>query len=98
MLFSRSLQMGGPIDKKDTLRNLGVMVSTDHTYSVQIAMAMTVASMIGQALRIIRGREKHLMQTIFHTLTVISVASFSLHVTSCPSTSGRTSRNSFLLR
>ena len=60
---------GGPIEEKGTLRDLGVRISTDLTFRVQIAMTVQAgSSMAGWALRTFRGRGKYLMLTILRTL------------------------------
>ena len=59
----------GPIEEKDTLRDLGVMISTNLTFHTQIAKAVQAGSlMAGWALRSFRGRGKQLMLTILRTL------------------------------
>ena len=60
---------GGPIEEKECLRDLGVRISTDLSFNVQIDMAvMTSSKMAGWALRSFRRRGKHMMLTILRTL------------------------------
>ena len=60
---------GGPIEEKDCLRDLGVRISTDLSFNVQIDMVvMSSSRMAGWALRSFRRRGKHLMLTILRTL------------------------------
>ena len=61
--------MGGPIEEKDCLRDLGVMVSTDLKINTQIDLTIESGSrMAGWALRTFRGRGKELMLTILRSL------------------------------
>ena len=60
---------GGPIEEKDCLRDLGVRISTDLSFNVQIDMTvMSSSKMAGWALRSFRRRGKYLMLTILRTL------------------------------
>ena len=60
---------GGSIEEKECLRDLGVRVSTDLTFSVQIDMAIQAGTqMAGWALRTFRGRGKWLMLTLLRSL------------------------------
>ena len=60
---------GGPIEEKDCLRDLGVRVSTDLTFSTQIDMVVESGSrMAGWALRTFRRRSRGLMLTILRSL------------------------------
>jgi hypothetical protein len=60
---------GSPIEEKDSLRDLGVRVSTDLTFSEQIGLAVQSGNcMAGWALRTFRGRGRHLMLTVLRTL------------------------------
>ena len=60
---------GGPIEEKDTLRDLGVRISTDLTFKAQVDKAVQAGSlMAGWALRSFRGRSKMLMLTILRTI------------------------------
>ena len=50
---------GGPIEEKDCLRDLGVRVSTDLTFSAQVDMVVQAGSrMAGWVLRTFRRRGK----------------------------------------
>jgi hypothetical protein len=60
---------GGPIEEKDCLRDLGVRLSTDLTFSTQIDMVVESGSrMAGWALRTFRRRGRGLMLTILRSL------------------------------
>ena len=60
---------GSPIEEKDNLRDLGVRVSTDLTFSSQINSAVQAGScMAGWALRTFRGRGRYLMVTVLRSL------------------------------
>jgi hypothetical protein len=60
---------GGPIEEKDCLRDWGVRVSTDLTFSTQIDMVVESGSrMAGWALRTFRRRGRGLMLTILRSL------------------------------
>ena len=60
---------GSPIEEKESLRDLGVRVSTDLTFSEQINLAVQSGNcMAGWALRTFRGRGRHLMLTVLRTL------------------------------
>ena len=60
---------GGKIEEKDSLRDLGVRVSSDLKFSYQIDLAVSSANcMVGWALRTFRGRGKYLMLTILRSL------------------------------
>ena len=60
---------GSPIEEKDCLRDLGVRVSTDLTFSTQIDMVVESGSrMAGWALRTFRRRGRGLMLTILRSL------------------------------
>ena len=60
---------GGPIEEKDTLRDLGVRISTDLSFKEQVDRAVQAGSlMAGWALRSFRGRGKRLMLTILSTI------------------------------
>ena len=60
---------GGPIEEKDNLRDLGVRISTDLTFSAQVDLTVESGNrMAGWALRTFRGRNKYLMITILRTL------------------------------
>jgi hypothetical protein len=61
---------GGPIEEKDSLRDLWVRVlSTDLTFSAQIDLTVQSGNcMAGWALRTFRGRSRYLMLTILRTL------------------------------
>ena len=53
---------GGPIEEKDCLRDLGVRMSTDLSFNVQIDMVvMSGSQMAGWALRSFRRRGKQLV-------------------------------------
>ena len=59
----------GPIEEKDCLRDLGVMVSTDLTFSNQIEVFIEYASrMAGWALRSFRRRGRFLIITVLRSL------------------------------
>ena len=56
---------GSPIEEKDCLRDLGVRVSTDLTFTTQIDMTVQAGSrMSGWALRTFRRRGRQLILTI----------------------------------
>ena len=60
---------GGPIEEKESLRDLGVRISTDLSFSEQIDMTVNSASkMAGWALRTFRRRGKQLMLTVLRSL------------------------------
>ena len=60
---------GSPIEEKDCLRDLGVRVSTDLTFSTQIDLTVESGSrMAGWALRTFRGRGRQLMLTLLRCL------------------------------
>ena len=60
---------GGPIEEKDCLRDLGVRVSTDLSFSLQIDMVVDAGSrMAGWALRTFRRRGRGLMLTLLRSL------------------------------
>ena len=60
---------GGPIEEKDCLRDLGVMVSTDLTFNTQIEVCVESASrMAGWALRSFRRRGRFLILTVLRSL------------------------------
>ena len=58
-----------PIEQKDNLRDLGVRLSSDLSFSLQIEKAVTSASqMVGWGLRTFRGRSSYLLLTLFKSL------------------------------
>ena len=60
---------GSPIEEKDSLRDLGVRVSTDLTFTAQIKTAVQAGScMAGWAMRTFRGRGRCLMITVLRSL------------------------------
>ena len=60
---------GGPIEEKECLRDLGVRVSTDLTFSTQVEVTVESGSrMAGWALRTFRRRGRHLMLTVLRSL------------------------------
>ena len=60
---------GGPIEEKDCTRDLGVQVSTDLTFSVQVDRAVAAGSyMAGWALRTFRSRGRGVMLTLLRTI------------------------------
>ena len=60
---------GGPIEEKEFLRDLGVRVSTDLSFSMQIDMVVEAGSrMAGWALRTFRRRGRGLMLTLLRSL------------------------------
>jgi ribonuclease P/MRP protein subunit RPP40 len=60
---------GGPIEEKDSLRDLGVRISSDLSFSMQIDLTVNSGSrMAGWALRTFRGSGKHLMLTLLRSL------------------------------
>ena len=60
---------GGPIVEKDSLRDLGVRVSSDLTFSVQVDMVVQAGNrMAGWVLRTFRRRGKCLMLTLMRSL------------------------------
>ena len=57
------------IEQKENLRDLGVMLSSDLSFSLQIEKAVTSASqMVGWGLRTFRGRSSYLLLTLFKSL------------------------------
>ena len=57
------------IEKKDSLRDLGVQLSCDLSFSLQIEKAVRSASqMVGWGLRTFRGRSSYLLLTLFKSL------------------------------
>ena len=60
---------GSPIEQKDSIRDLGVRVSTDLTFSTQVNLAVNSGNcMAGWAMRTFRGRGKYLMLTVLRSL------------------------------
>ena len=60
---------GGPIVEKDSLRDLGVRVSSDLTFSVQVDMVVQAGNRVaGWVLRTFRRRGKCLMLTLMRSL------------------------------
>ena len=60
---------GGPIEEKDCLRDLGVRISTDLTFNLQIDKVVEAGSrMAGWALRTFRSRGRLLMLTVLRSL------------------------------
>ena len=60
---------GGPIEEKDSLRDLGVRISTDLSSSDQVDLTVESGNrMAGWALRTFRGRNRYLMLTILRSL------------------------------
>ena len=60
---------GSPIEEKDNLRDLGVRISTDLTFSSQVNKAVQAGNcMAGWALRSFRGRGRYLMLTVLRSL------------------------------
>ena len=60
---------GGPIEEKDSLRDLGVRISTDLSFSDQVDLTVESGNrMAGWALRTFRGRNRYLMLTILRSL------------------------------
>ena len=58
-----------PIERKDSLRDLGVSLSSDLTFKLQIEKSVTTASqMLGWGLRSFRSRSPHLLLTMFKSL------------------------------
>ena len=58
-----------PIDQKDSLWDLGVSLSSDLTFKLQIEKSVTTASqMLGWGLRSFRSRSKNLLLTMFKSL------------------------------
>ena len=57
------------IERKENLRDLGVMLSSDLSFTLQIEKAVTSASqMVGWGLRTFRGRSSFLLLTLFKSL------------------------------
>ena len=57
------------IENKDNLRDLGVRLSSDLTFTLQIEKVATTASqMVGWGLRTFRGRGSYLLLTLFKSL------------------------------
>ena len=68
-----TFQYRGPdlssIEKKDNLRDLGVRLSSDLSFTLQIEKAVSSASqMVGWGLRTFRGRSSYLLLTLFKSL------------------------------
>jgi hypothetical protein len=60
---------GSPIEEKDCLRDLGVKVSTDLSFSAQLDITVEAGTrMAGWALRTFRRRGKQLMLTVLRSL------------------------------
>ena len=60
---------GSPIEEKDCLRDLGVKVSTDLSFTAQIDITVEAGTrMAGWALRTFRRRGKQLMLTVLRSL------------------------------
>ena len=58
-----------PIEEKPHLRDLGVQISSDLTFSMHIENTISSATqLVGWALRTFRRRSKHVMMTIWKTL------------------------------
>ena len=58
-----------PIEEKPHLRDLGVQISSDLTFSMHIEDTISSATqLVGWALRTFRRRSKHVMMTIWKTL------------------------------
>ena len=57
------------IEQKDSLRDLGVLLSDDLSFSLQIEKVVNSASqMVGWGLRTFRGRSSYLLLTLFKSL------------------------------
>ena len=57
------------IEQKDSLRDLGVLLSSDLSFTLQIERVVTTASqMVGWGLRTFRGRSSFLLLTLFKSL------------------------------
>ena len=57
------------IEQKDSLRDLGVLLNSDLSFSIQIEKAVSSASqMVGWGLRTFRGRSSYLLLTLFKSL------------------------------
>ena len=57
------------IEQKDSLRDLGVLLSNDLSFSLQIEKVVNSASqMVGWGLRTFRGRSSYLLLTLFKSL------------------------------
>ena len=57
------------IEQKDSLRDLGVLLSSDLSFTLQIEKVVNTASqMVGWGLRTFRGRSSYLLLTLFKTL------------------------------
>ena len=60
---------GGPIEEKETLRDLGVTICTDLSFSTQIDMTVKAGSqMSGWVLRTFRSRNTYLMLTLLRSM------------------------------
>ena len=60
---------GAPIEEKEHLRDLGVQIGTDMTFSIHIQNTVTAANkLIGWALRTFRRRSRLVMMTIWKSL------------------------------
>ena len=57
------------VEQKDSLRDLGVMLSSDLNFSLQVEKVVTTASqMVGWGMRTFRGRGSYLLITLFKSL------------------------------
>ena len=64
--FQYSAPDGSDIEQKDSLRDLGVMLNSDLSFSLQVEKAVTSASqMVGWGMRTFRGRNSFLLLTMF---------------------------------
>ena len=60
---------GSRIEQKDSLRDLGVVLSSDLSFSLQIEkVVLTASQMVGWGLRTFRGRSSYLLLTLLKSL------------------------------
>jgi hypothetical protein len=68
-IFQYSAPDSSDIEKKDSLRDLGVILNSDLSFSLQVEKAVTSASqMVGWGMRTFRGRSSFLLLTMFKSL------------------------------
>ena len=60
---------GSSIEQEDSLRDLGVVLSSDLSFNLQIEkVVLTASQMVGWGLRTFRGRSSYLLLTLFKSL------------------------------
>ena len=61
-----------PIAQKNSLRDLGIQISNDLSFSLQIEkVASSASQMVGWGLRAFRGRSAYLLLTLFKSLVLV---------------------------